>query len=166
MRWNKIGFAGWTIGLRSIPFLVKGQTLSYASDSFWLWSFLGRLHPMIVHFPLSLLVLAAVLEMISVQNYQSKWRLVIRTLLWVGCLSALISAGAGYLLMIHDQYEGNGVELHRNLGIATALLSIVCLYLSGPEGAPLSRSRILAYRSTLLVTTLVLVLTGHYGASL
>ncbi len=33
--------------------------------NFWLWQFLGRLHPMIVHFPIGLLVVAFILELFS-----------------------------------------------------------------------------------------------------
>ncbi|MEJ7684536.1 MAG: hypothetical protein WKG06_43150 [Segetibacter sp.] len=43
------------------------------NNSFWLWNFLGRLHPLAVHFPVSLLLFAAVLELlhlkISIQSY-------------------------------------------------------------------------------------------------
>ncbi|HET9278283.1 MAG TPA: hypothetical protein VFN95_08840, partial [Flavitalea sp.] len=31
------------------------------TDSFWLWNFLGHLHPLAVHFPVGLLLFAAVL---------------------------------------------------------------------------------------------------------
>lgn len=169
MRWNKQwnrGLIGWVVVLWLAPTTTQALTINLASEGFWLWQFLGRLHPLVVHFPLSLLILAAILELLSLQNYQSKWRLTIRTMLWIGGLSAVLSAGMGYLLMVNDQYEGAGVELHRNLGIATAVLSAVCLWLSGQEDVKISRKRVLAYRTTLWATSLALILTGHYGASL
>lgn len=163
--WNR-GLIGLVVILCLIPFSTQALTIQLTSDGFWLWQFLGRLHPMVVHFPLSLLVMAAIMELFTLQNYQSKWRLTIRIMLWTGGLSAVLSAGMGYLLMVNDQYEGAGVDLHRNLGIATAVLSALCLWLSGQGDEKISRKRILAYRATLWATTLALILTGHYGASL
>ena len=132
----------------------------------WMWQFLGRLHPMVIHFPLSLLILAAILEMITLRNYHSKWRHSINVLLWTGSFSAVLSAGLGYLLMIFDEYEGAGVDIHQNLGIATAVLSVVCLWLSRKIGDQPVKAWLWSYRTTLSVTSVALILTGHYGASL
>src|SRR5680860_242472 len=119
------------------------------SDSFWLWQFMGRLHPMVVHFPLSLLLLATVLEVVSIQKFDSKWRPAIEVMLYVGAFSAVASAGLGYMLMIHDQYEGDGVELHQKLGIATAVFSMLCLWMYIRSHRKPVRNRVMTYRSTL-----------------
>ncbi|MBY5959591.1 DUF1549 domain-containing protein [Membranicola marinus] len=147
----------------SIPLI---QQILLESDPFWLWQFLGRLHPMIVHFPISLLLVAAVLEIISIKQFSSRWRSTIELMLWTGAISAVASAGMGYLLMVQDGYEGAGVDLHQKLGIATAVLSLVALGLHTLEQRQPIRSRIIAYRSTLILSAIALVFTGHYGAML
>ena len=136
------------------------------SDPFWLWHFLGRLHPMVVHFPLSLLLLAAVLELISIRRFQSRWRPAIEIMLWVGALSAVASAGLGYMLMIHDEYNGEGVDLHQKLGIATAALSMTSLGIYVLSRRNPARNRVMAYRAALFLSAITLVATGHYGAML
>lgn len=169
MRWNKHkkswGFilAGSVL---AVPELLDPQTLLYVSDPFWLWQFLGRLHPMFIHLPLSLLLLAAVLELFTIRNYQSKWRHTIDFMLWVGGITAVVSAGLGYLLMVQDEYAGAGVDLHQKLGIATAALSVLCLWLSRRTSHAPTSTRLMGYRGTLFLTTAALVLTGHFGASL
>lgn len=153
----------------SLPLLSVGileASTTQPSDPFWLWQFLGRLHPMIVHFPLTLILLAAVLELVSIKQFQSKWRPTIDVMLWVGSLSAVASAGVGYLLMIHDNYEGAGVELHQQLGIGTAVLGVISLWLSVRSHQKQNRIWITGYRSVLFAATILLVLTGHFGASL
>ncbi len=142
------------------------HTFLNQSDPFWLWQFLGRLHPMVVHFPLSLLLLAAVLEIMTIWNFDSKWRNTINVMLWVGGASAVVSAGLGYMLMIHDQYEGAGVDLHQKLGIATAFLSVTCLWLMIRSRQKKNPEWIMGYRGVLFTAAISLVLTGHYGALL
>lgn len=148
------------------PYFAFSHPFVYQSDSFWLWQFLGRLHPMVVHFPLGLLLLAAVLEMISLRQFQSRWRPTIEISLWVGSISAVLSAALGYMLMVNDNYEGAGVDLHQKLGIATAVLSVICLWLSVQSRQTREGRWILGYRSVLFAAAITLVLTGHYGALL
>ncbi len=170
MHWNstsyKMRFIFSFILLLLTPYFAVSETLVYQSDPFWLWQFLGRLHPMVVHFPLSLLLLAAILELLSLRHYQSRWRPAIEITLWVGSISAVASAGLGYMLMIHDNYEGAGVELHQKLGIVTAILSVICLGLSVQSRQTENGRWVMGYRGVLFATAIALVLTGHYGALL
>ena len=40
-------------------------------SSFWLWTFLGRLHPMFVHFPISLLFIALFMDLGAETSFNS-----------------------------------------------------------------------------------------------
>ena len=42
-----------------------------AFGGFWLWKLLGRLHPLVVHFPIGLLVFAALFELFTLKNLES-----------------------------------------------------------------------------------------------
>src|SRR5690625_1366375 len=136
------------------------------SDLSWIGQLFGRLHPLVVHFPLALLFIAAFLEILSLRNYDSKWRSAIGIMLPIGCISAIVSTGFGYLLKVYDQFEGSSVDLHQNLGILTSILSIACLWQYVRVINQKNRARILAFRGLLFSTAIVLTLTGHYGAML
>lgn len=169
MRWNK-NKKTWGLVLAGTvivaPELAKAPVLGLLSDPFWVWQFLGRLHPMVVHLPLSLLFLAAILELFSLQDFHSKWRPTIDFMVWVGSLSAVFSAAFGLLLKTHDDFEGAGVDLHQYLGIATAGLSLLTWWMARRYRNSSQSNWLVGYRTTLFVTAVVLVLTGHFGASL
>ena len=103
---------------------VFGQTIS----DFWLWQFLGRLHPMIVHFPIAFLIFAAVLELVTIRKYNSRFRPGIQLLVLIGAISAVIAAVFGWLLANSDGIQGELLDLHQKLGIATAVLSLLVLF--------------------------------------
>jgi len=87
-------------------------------------------------------------------------------MLWIGTLSAIISAGMGYLLAVKDGYEGSGVLLHQQFGILTAILSTICLALAIHSRQRKNAGWTIGYRIALFLTVVSLVLTGHFGASL
>src|SRR5690606_6040703 len=76
------------------------------TGTFWLWQFLGRLHPMVIHFPLSFLLFAAVLELFTLKNFHSKLRPGINWLVYAGAGSALLGGLMGWLLANIEDYGG------------------------------------------------------------
>ncbi|MDP9077816.1 MAG: DUF1549 domain-containing protein [Bacteroidota bacterium] len=132
--------------------------------AFWLWEFLGRLHPLAVHFPVSLLLLAAILELFTLKSFQSKFRPAINLLILTGAISAIISAIFGWLLYQHGDYNGQILKIHQYLGFITAGLSaavLVMLYLIRTRGGLIG-----AYRIVLFTTAVGVSAAGHFGASL
>ena len=152
----------FTMGLT----LVFAQEIENTSTSFWLWDFLGRLHPLIVHFPISLLIIAALLELISLRNFQSKYRAGISLLVLIGSLSAIISAAFGYQLAQEQGTSGSTLDLHQQLGIATAFLSALLLFVLRRVSKKIQKSQILIFRSLLFLAAIGVSLTGHFGGSL
>jgi uncharacterized membrane protein len=119
--------------------------LSDASP-FWLWIFLGRLHPLVVHFPIALLISAALAEFGSrlIQGNGSVARLLRSPLdasqttsrlgpsdialycLLLGAGSAALAAGLGWLNASSQDFSGASLELvsrHRIAGITTAVIA-------------------------------------------
>jgi len=81
----------------------------------------GRLHPMILHFPIVLIVAYAL----------STWfmpRFSDQLLLW-SAFAAVITALAGVFLSKESTYEGSGIQWHKWLGTGTSLI-LLFLYLS------------------------------------
>jgi uncharacterized membrane protein/mono/diheme cytochrome c family protein len=134
--------------------------------NFWLWQFLGRLHPMIVHFPIAVLFVALVLESFTLRGKNKELRFPINVLLLIGAGSAVAAVAFGWLLKTQDDYSGDLVILHQWSGIATAILAMVTILL---HRFIISRQRfdlLKTYRAFLTMTVLGVTIAGHYGASL
>ena len=132
--------------------------------SFWLWQFLGRLHPLMVHFPVGLLVVALILEVYSWKKKDQTIRSGLYLVLLIGTITAITSCAFGLLLKDQDEYASNTLAIHQWTGIATAIFSICTLYLFR-----LSDNRpqlIKVYRTFLIFTVLGVSVAGHMGASL
>src|SRR5690606_21744018 len=109
---------------------VEGMLGEFAPDTilaFWLWQFFGRLHPLIVHFPIALLVVALLLEGIGLRKGNHELRKATNILLLAGAASAIIAVAFGWLLEAQEQYSGDLLTVHKWTGIATAALATLTL---------------------------------------
>src|SRR5690349_9615846 len=135
-------------------------------ETFWLWKFLGRLHPMVVHFPLGLILFAAILELFTIGRFNSKLRPGIKVCLITGVVTSIISAAFGWLLASGEDYAGNTLVIHQWMGIGTAVLGSVVLLLLMRLRKRQPSASVGIYRSALFLTAAGITLTGHFGASL
>ena len=129
------------------------------ADSFWLWKLLGRLHPMIVHFPISLIIVALLLEFFQRIRGNRSLSEAIRVLVYVGSVSAVLAVTFGLLLSNTEDYGGDFLPVHQWSGIATMILSIATAFAA--------IKNLYKVQFTLLVVTVMVVgVAGHYGAML
>ena len=120
--------------------------------------FFGRLHPLILHFPLVMLLLALAFEIYSIKK--PSWQEPAHFLLAAGAATAYISALAGFLLSAGDSYAGQTFDLHKWLGLATSWLATL-LYTAKES---LQSKKL--FLPLFGFAALVLILTGHFGANL
>ena len=132
----------------------------------WLWDFLGRLHPIAVHFPVALLLFAALLELFTYKNFHSKLRPGIQILVVAGAIAAVISATFGLLLAKTGDYNKDLLALHQWTGIATVIAGLVAMYLLLRAQKSNSRTLIKTYRGVLFFSAIVISAAGHFGGSL
>ncbi|WP_020529680.1 DUF1549 domain-containing protein [Flexithrix dorotheae] len=131
----------------------------------WIFQFLGRLHPLAVHFPIGLLVVALFLEVLTLKGKRPGLREGINWMIYLGATFSVLATGLGWLLRTFEDYAGDLVQLHQNLGILTAILAVVtALILQKTLIGKLSNY--ILYRSFLLLSVVSLTITGHLGASL
>ena len=136
-------------------------------------AFLGRFHPLLVHFPIAFLVLAGLVELIAARRGdRSPWAVASMVpLTALAALAAAAAATAGYLLGTSGGYGGPTYQRHLQLGISVALLSTLTALVAW------QRRRVVAWESgakgwntivrVLLVVTLgILTGAGHLGATL
>jgi uncharacterized membrane protein/mono/diheme cytochrome c family protein len=146
-------------------FSQSASSISIALENFWLWRFLGRLHPIAVHFPVGLLLFAAFMELFTLKKFSSSLRPGIQMLVIAGAISALFSAFLGYFLSTDGEF-GEDLSTHQWLGISTAFLGIIVWQLQNRIEVKNQLSLIKTYRSTLFITAFGVIAAGHFGASL
>nr|WP_068886479.1 DUF1549 domain-containing protein [Pedobacter panaciterrae] len=134
--------------------------------AFWLWDFLGHLHPLAVHFPVALLLFAAILELFTLKNFKSKLRSGIDALIIAGSLSAVMSAVLGWLLYKNGDYSGSVLTLHQWIGIATAVLGLLTLFFLYQVHKKGKFKQVKVYRGLLFSTAIGVSVAGHFGANL
>lgn len=122
-----------------------------------IFQFVGRLHPLVLHFPIGLLVMALLFEVLSKRG-QKDLAKGAELLLWLGAYTAVISAITGYLLSINGGYAGDSFVFHKWFGLATSLIVVLLIDLK----ERLSNAVLPLYS----VLVILLIITGHYGASL
>ncbi|MDQ6813277.1 MAG: DUF1549 domain-containing protein [Bacteroidota bacterium] len=144
----------------------RNVSLSASGSSFWLWNFLGRLHPLVVHFPVTMLLVAAIMELFTLKNFQSKLRPAINLFLTTGVVTALISVVFGFLLATSGDYGKDSLNLHRWSSIITAVLAISSLFLLYRVLKKKDVHLIKAYRVILVIAGAGVCIAGHFGASL
>lgn len=135
-------------------------------DSFdWILQLLGRFHPLLVHFPIGLLVVALFMELSTLRGRRKGLREGTYWVVYLGTIFAVLSALFGWLLRTQEDYTGELVDNHQYTGIATVVLALLTtLLLRLTIKGKLSDFR--AYRAGLTTTVILLTIAGHLGASL
>jgi uncharacterized membrane protein/mono/diheme cytochrome c family protein len=153
----------WITGF---TFSNKKAKLSESMEEHWLWQFLGRLHPVVVHFPIGLLLFAVLLELLTIRRFHSPYRTGIRALVLGGSVSAVFAAFFGYLMMSNENVAGDLLDTHQLWGIVTAALSLLLLLFHQKAIQNPARLNILTFRLLLFLTGTGVISAGHLGASL
>jgi len=119
--------------------------------------FIGRFHPVFVHLPIGILLVAALFQWLSrKEKYQSLSTAVSIALFW-GMISAILSCISGYLLSNSGDYDGDLISNHQWFGIAVASISILAYGLN-------RRNKDNIWITGLMV--LLIIITGHLGGSI
>jgi uncharacterized membrane protein len=122
--------------------------------------FLGHLHPLLVHLPIGILLLACLFLWQSRKDKYAHLQPSINLILFLGMISAIFSCISGYLLSRTGDYDENAVLLHQWMGISVAILSMITFY---------CRRRISLNRWQLplaLCLVILIFITGHLGGSI
>lgn len=124
---------------------------------------LGKFHPAAVHFPIALLLGAALAELLSIRFANGLFRDAARFCLWLGTLGAVGAATLGWLyggFRLVD--EDTVLALHRWNGTGIAILATLSLWL-GETQTRRKPSRKGAHRTMLFVTAVLVSLNGYWG---
>ena len=87
--------------------------------------FLGRFHPLLVHLPIGILLMALLLQWLSKKNHFKMPSPLTRLIWWTGIIAALLSCITGYLLSLTETYDEDTVTIHMWMGIGVAAISLL-----------------------------------------
>ena len=125
----------------------------------------GRFHPLLVHCPIALILIAAMAELVSVVTRFPEWHVVAVANLRAGAAFAVVSAGAGWLLASSRIVEASPVlEWHRWLGLMAALAAVAAAFTTGEADRP--PGQLWRYRIALIAAAAFVAVAGHFGAVL
>ena len=128
--------------------------------------FIGRFHPIIVHFPIGFLFFAFILEAVSRLKKYSHISDAIPLALLAGAISAFVACIMGYMLSQSGDYEKSTLDTHFWFGIATTALAFLAWLIRTEIIRIQSLAGLKPNISVLLLVILVLGITGHYGGNL
>ena len=129
-------------------------------------AFVGRLHPLLIHFPIALVIAAALAEGAAIVTADEGWRTVAVENVRAGAVFALLATVAGWRLALAPEMDVSPLlEWHRWLGtVAAGAALAAALATGGVRRRSALGGRI--YRIALFTAGALVAVTGHVGGLL
>lgn len=119
---------------------------------------IGHLHPALVHLPIGILLLAAVLQLLTLESKYATLHTAASIALFWGMITAILSCISGYLLSQSGDYDEELVDTHKWSAFATAFVSIIAYLFNRWENV--------FAKWAVLLMIIGIIVTGHLGGSL
>jgi mono/diheme cytochrome c family protein/uncharacterized membrane protein len=127
---------------------------------------LGRFHPPTVHFPIALLMAAAVAELLRLATGQPVFDAIARYCVWFGTLTAVAAGVLGWFMGRFRLTDASWVMMtHRWLGTSTVVCAGLVLALGEVSRRPDRRRTRMCFRIMLLVLAVLVSATGFFGGA-
>ena len=117
---------------------------------------LGRTHPMILHFPIVLVLLLPILELSKNEIGDKAFSSIKSTLTLLLVLSTVITAFVGLILANEGDHGGDHLSLHKWSGLAFVILAYLIHKFQHQN----------FYRPLVTLAACLVLVVGHFGASL
>jgi len=124
----------------------------------------GRMHPLLLHFPIVLLVLAMCMDFFLFNTGKESnhfYRDFSQKLLLAGALLAAVTIIMGLFLSREEGYEGKTLQWHKWTGVATFFFASVVYWIRNA-----SWYKPITAKAGSLIVIFMLIVAGHFGASL
>ena len=120
--------------------------------------FIGNFHPVLVHLPIGILLLAGLFQLLSLNPKYTGLHAATSIALFWGMICAVASCISGYLLSQSGDYDEELVNTHKWFGITTAFISLIAYLFNRWENV--------FAKWVILVMVPLVIVTGHLGGSL
>jgi uncharacterized membrane protein/mono/diheme cytochrome c family protein len=121
----------------------------------------GRMHPLTVHFPIVLLIVAFVWELVLSKNENYIVKEAGDWLLLSAAFTAVLGALMGLFLSKEEGYDQSGIALHKWMGSITAMLTICWFGFRNKM-----RESKAAIFSAGIISLAIIIIAGHQGANI
>ncbi|WP_158752247.1 c-type cytochrome domain-containing protein [Acidobacterium sp. S8] len=146
----------------ALAFLFLASPPDGQERSPWLL-FAGKFHLLTIHFPIALLYLVPLLELVGRHKRFPHLRASVEFMLMLGLLASLFAASLGWALARNGGYSGRIVTQHMWGGLLTALACWLCWILRDHAA---SRRGNIVYWAALATTVALVSWTGYRGGQL
>ena len=119
---------------------------------------IGRFHPVLVHLPIGILLIAGVFQLLALKPKYAGLHSATSIALFWGMIAAILSCISGYLLSQSGDYDEGLVDTHKWLAIATAFVAIIAYLFNRWENV--------FAKWAVLLMVIGIIITGHLGGSL
>jgi len=121
----------------------------------------GRMHPLLLHLPIGLLVISFILWVGNRSIEQTSFQNIFILVLQVTAFTASLTALMGFFLSREGGYDSDILLKHKILGIITAILSylLLLIYQANPQ------KRFL-FGTTLTLSLVAMIIGSHFGSNL
>ena len=129
---------------------------SHVTIPFWLQP-IGRMHPMVLHFPIALIVMLVLLDLLQSHLEPASFEKVHKVLLYLTAVTTSMSAIMGFFLSLEEGYSSDLMTLHKWIGVSVSYLVYLLL---------LTDQKKWWFKVTLYSSLVILFFAGHFGAGL
>ncbi len=158
------------LALITLSALAAGQPVAVGSSPprIFQWrSFLAPFHAVVLHYPIGFITMAFILEIYGMRRPSPEVKRITRLVIWISLISGIVAATFGILRASGGGYESHAVEMHRWTGLGVVICTLATLALQKFACRHEARCAwMYAYRSLLIITLGLLVVTGHMGGNL
>lgn len=127
-------------------------------------TFLGRLHPLIVHLPIGFLLLAILFNFLAYVPQYANLKTAVPFTLLAGFIAAVLACIFGYILSFSGDYNLKLLKSHKVSGISVAVLAGVLYLLSTERFKHYITPKI--YSAALVLLFVLVSFSGHQGGTL
>ena len=156
----------WAIGAGLVVLALLFLAVINPADPPDFALFLGRFHTILVHFPIALILIAALLEALVRVRRFAHLHAAIPVLLLTGAVGAVVAVLAGLFLEMSGGYDEDALFWHKRLGIGAAILAFLAYGLKTRVRPGTSARVRKGYLGVLVVLVGLITAGGHFGGSL
>lgn len=119
-------------------------------------TFLGRLHILLLHLPIGILLMSAALALWSHWKKTTLYRQAIEQSVKVGAITAVLAAGCGWVLGWQGDYSPETLFWHRWTGSFAAVCAVAAWWMQYSKW----------YFAAIYVTNAAIIVAGHFGGTI